>query len=148
MKNVTYDDTQWKLVPVEPTERMVVAGFESKPDECFSPLDEWKSFQEMTGCQQSAHVAKLCWAAMLAAAPTLPAVGQAQQDVDKVDAETVRVAVARAICVADGADPDEVIWQGNPPEPYGDVLGEYLGHADAAINAIDAARATKEPNHG
>lgn len=66
-----------------------------------------------------------------------------QQDADKVDADSLRVAIARAICVADGADPDQVIWQGNPPEPYGDVLGEYLGQADAAIAVINAARAAK-----
>ncbi|HDR8953397.1 TPA: hypothetical protein QDA82_003760 [Burkholderia vietnamiensis] len=57
------------LVPVEPTEKMVVAGFESWPDEFFSCPDEWKEFEKMTGCQQAAHKARLCYAAMIAAAP-------------------------------------------------------------------------------
>ncbi|MEG0241272.1 MAG: hypothetical protein RR726_02395 [Pseudomonas sp.] len=60
---------QWKLVPVEPTETMVIHGFESAPDECFSDEEVWEQYQEMSGCQQAAFRAKLCWAAMLAAAP-------------------------------------------------------------------------------
>lgn len=59
----------WKLVPIEPTESMVIDGFESAPDQFFSEEDEWDAYQEMSGCQQAAHRAKLCWAAMLAAAP-------------------------------------------------------------------------------
>lgn len=57
------------LVPVEPTETMIVNGFESEPDEHFSASDVWEAYQAMSGCQQAAHRAKLCWAAMLAAAP-------------------------------------------------------------------------------
>ncbi|MDF7648060.1 hypothetical protein PUG42_05805 [Erwiniaceae bacterium L1_54_3] len=59
----------WKLVPVEPTEGMVVNGFESEPDESFSKAEIWEEYEEMSGCQQAAHRAKLCWQAMLAAAP-------------------------------------------------------------------------------
>ena len=59
----------WKLVPVEPTEDMIVNGFESEPDESFSDEKEWEEYDAMSGCQQAAHRAKLCWAAMLAAAP-------------------------------------------------------------------------------
>ncbi|ECK2478033.1 hypothetical protein FQX46_11040 [Salmonella enterica subsp. enterica serovar Cerro] len=59
----------WVLVPVEPTEHMIVEGFESWPDEFFSDTEVWEAFQEMSGCQQPAHLAKLCWAAMIAAAP-------------------------------------------------------------------------------
>ena len=59
----------WKLVPIEPTESMVIDGFESAPDQFFSEEDEWNAYQEMSGCRQAAHRAKLCWAAMLAAAP-------------------------------------------------------------------------------
>jgi len=56
------------------------------------------------------------------------------------DGDALRRDVARAICIADGAEPDQVIWQGNPPEPYGNVLGEYLKHADAAIAALRASK--------
>lgn len=63
---------QWKLVPVEPTETMVINGFESEPDECFSDEEVWEQYQGMSGCQQAAFRAKLCWAAMLAAAPAPP----------------------------------------------------------------------------
>ncbi|MGG6135501.1 hypothetical protein ACQV2E_06440 [Pantoea allii] len=59
----------WKLVPVEPTEKMLIAGFESEPDEFFSNKQDWEAYQEMSGCEQAEHRARLCWNAMLAAAP-------------------------------------------------------------------------------
>lgn len=59
----------YALVPVEPTEDMIVNGFESEPDESFSDEKEWEAYNAMSGCQQAAHRAKLCWAAMIAAAP-------------------------------------------------------------------------------
>ncbi|HCM9239507.1 TPA: hypothetical protein N5L37_001512 [Enterobacter hormaechei subsp. steigerwaltii] len=55
------------LVPVEPTEDMIIQGFESEPDESFSDEKEWEAYDAMSGCQQAAHRAKLCWAAMIAA---------------------------------------------------------------------------------
>ncbi|WP_346364553.1 hypothetical protein PE051_05835 [Enterobacter asburiae] len=61
----------WVMVPVEPTEDMIVNGFESEPDESFSDEKEWEAYDAMSGCQQAAHRAKLCWAAMIAAAPKL-----------------------------------------------------------------------------
>ncbi|HBR2128551.1 hypothetical protein [Klebsiella quasipneumoniae] len=57
------------MVPKEPTESMVIAGFESEPDEFFSESEVWEAFQKMSGCEQAAFRARLCWAAMLAAAP-------------------------------------------------------------------------------
>jgi len=57
------------LVPVEPTDTMVGYGAESKPMSPFTPLEEMEAFEEMTGCEQARHVAKLCWAAMIAARP-------------------------------------------------------------------------------
>lgn len=63
--------TGWKLVPVEPTENMVVEGFESEPDSFFSNSDDWEAYKAMSGCQQAAHKARLCWAAMIAAAPSI-----------------------------------------------------------------------------
>ncbi|WP_413506723.1 hypothetical protein [Serratia proteamaculans] len=59
----------WVMVPKEPTEHMIVCGFESEPDKYFSEKDEWKTYKEMSGCQQAAHRAKLCWDAMISAAP-------------------------------------------------------------------------------
>lgn len=59
----------WVLVPVEPSEDMIIHGFESEPDESFSDADVWEAYEAMSGCQQAAHRAKLCWAAMIAAAP-------------------------------------------------------------------------------
>ncbi|MDH5022405.1 hypothetical protein [Enterobacter asburiae] len=59
----------WALVPIEPTEHMIVEGFESEPDEFFSDEEVWEAYDAMSGCQQAAHRAKLCWAAMIAAAP-------------------------------------------------------------------------------
>ncbi|HFT7679538.1 hypothetical protein OA801_22680 [Citrobacter portucalensis] len=60
----------WVMVPIEPTEHMIVEGFESEPDEFFSEPEVWKAYQAMSGCRQAAHRAKLCWAAMIAAVPT------------------------------------------------------------------------------
>ncbi|EFU5438366.1 hypothetical protein HT774_004142 [Salmonella enterica] len=60
----------WMMVPIEPTEDMVIAGFESRPDKDFSEPEVWDEYQKMSGCQQAAHRAKLCWAAMIAAVPT------------------------------------------------------------------------------
>lgn len=62
--------TGWEIVPIEPTERMSTAGFESEPREGFSEPEVWEAFQMMSGCQQAAYKARLCWLAMLAAAPT------------------------------------------------------------------------------
>ncbi|HFK3639861.1 MULTISPECIES: hypothetical protein [Enterobacteriaceae] len=59
----------WVMVPVEPTEDMIVNGFESEPNESFSDEKEWEAYEAMSGCQQAAHRAKLCWSAMLTAAP-------------------------------------------------------------------------------
>lgn len=59
----------WVAVPVEPTEDMIVNGFESEPDKSFSDEKEWEAYNAMSGCRQAAHRAKLCWAAMIAAAP-------------------------------------------------------------------------------
>lgn len=56
------------MVPEEPTESMVIAGFESEPDEFFSESEVWEAYQKMSGCEQAAFRARLCWRAMLAAA--------------------------------------------------------------------------------
>lgn len=65
-------NNRWKLVPFEPTGDMVIAGFESAPTKFFSETDEWEKYEAMSGCQQAAHRAKLCWAAMIAASSQLP----------------------------------------------------------------------------
>lgn len=61
----------WALVPIEPTEDMIVNGFESEPDESFSDEKEWEAYDAMSGCQQAAHRARLCWSAMIASRPKL-----------------------------------------------------------------------------
>lgn len=62
----------WKMVPIEPTEAMVINGFESEPDEFFSKPQDWNEYEEMSGCGKAAHRAKLCYSAMLASAPEAP----------------------------------------------------------------------------
>ncbi|MDV1944434.1 hypothetical protein RZR27_18460 [Enterobacter kobei] len=59
----------YAVVPIEPTEDMIVYGFESEPDEDFSDPAVWEEYQAMSGCRQASHRARLCWAAMIAAAP-------------------------------------------------------------------------------
>ncbi|MDH6162397.1 hypothetical protein M2354_002052 [Leclercia adecarboxylata] len=54
------------LVPAEPTEDMVIAGFEA---ELRGEFRDPEAYEAMSGCEQAAHRAKLCWAAMIAAAP-------------------------------------------------------------------------------
>lgn len=61
----------YALVPVEPTEDMIVEGFESAPNEDFSDPAVWREYQAMSGCQQAAHRDRLCWAAMIASAPSM-----------------------------------------------------------------------------
>jgi hypothetical protein len=61
----------WKWVPIEPTEEMVIDGFESEPDEGFSSAEEWEAYTAMSGCEQAAHRARLCYSAMIAAAPNI-----------------------------------------------------------------------------
>lgn len=63
----------WKLVPIVPTEKMVVEGFESAPDPHFSEPEIWEEYEAMSGCQQAAFRAELCWAAMLDVAPPFAA---------------------------------------------------------------------------
>ena len=61
----------WKLVPIEPTENMIIEGFESEPNKTFSKPEAWEEYAAMSGCKQAAYRAKLCWAAMLATAPAV-----------------------------------------------------------------------------
>jgi len=75
-------DGDYVLVPRVPTQKMVVSGFESEPDEFFSSAEEWDRYEAMSGCQQAAHKARLCWAAMLSAAPAQPPAPEPQGVVD------------------------------------------------------------------
>ncbi len=59
----------YALVPVEPTEDMIIAGFEAELREEFRDPDAWEAYEAMSGCEQAALRAKWCWAAMVAAAP-------------------------------------------------------------------------------
>jgi hypothetical protein len=54
----------FQLVPIEPTSDMVVDGFEAASE--FRDTDE---YTELSGCERSAKSARICYAAMLAAAP-------------------------------------------------------------------------------
>ena len=65
----------WKLVPIEPTEDMVIAGFESVPDRCFDGDKYPEEYDAMSGCQQAEFRAKRCYASMLEAAPKVPPQG-------------------------------------------------------------------------
>jgi len=59
----------WKLVPIEPTEDMVIAGFESVPDRGFDGDKYPEEYDAMSGCQQAGFRAKQCYVSMLEAAP-------------------------------------------------------------------------------
>ncbi|HCL6722965.1 TPA: hypothetical protein N2Q78_004556 [Citrobacter freundii] len=57
------------LVPIIPTDDMIINGFEAELREEFSDPEALKTYEKMSGCELAAHRAKLCWAAMIAAAP-------------------------------------------------------------------------------
>lgn len=57
------------LVPIVPTEDMIINGFESVPDPHFSDEKVWEEYEALSGCRQAARRAELCWAAMIKAAP-------------------------------------------------------------------------------
>ncbi|EOG8081180.1 hypothetical protein ACLIT5_000001 [Citrobacter koseri] len=59
----------YALVPIIPTEGMVINGFESEPDPHFSDEKEWAEYEALSGCRKAARRAELCWAAMIKAAP-------------------------------------------------------------------------------
>lgn len=59
----------WVAVPVEPTESMIIAGFEAELREELRDSEAWEAFEAMSGCEQAALRAKWCWAAMITAAP-------------------------------------------------------------------------------
>jgi len=59
----------YALVPVEPTESMIIAGFEAELREEFRDPDAWEAYEAMSGCGQAALRAKWCWAEMVKAAP-------------------------------------------------------------------------------
>ena len=40
-----------------------------REEESFSDAEVWEEYESISGCQQAAHRAKLCWAAMVKAAP-------------------------------------------------------------------------------
>lgn len=83
MKTVTYDEQAWKLVPIEPTEKMIVEGFESEPNDYFTDQNELERYKALSGCRQAAYRASKCWSAMLRAAPTSPEVEQARPVVNQ-----------------------------------------------------------------
>ena len=56
--------------------------------------------------------------------------------------ENELVAIGETMALQDGADPHQLIWQGNPPEPYGEILHTYFSKAReirAAMLAADKA---------
>lgn len=77
----------WVAVPVEPTESMVIAGFEAELREEFRDPEAWEAFEAMSGCEQAAHRAKLSWAAMIKAAPQQEASNRIQEERVKIQEE-------------------------------------------------------------
>ncbi|WP_241580250.1 hypothetical protein [Rosenbergiella nectarea] len=65
----------YALVPIEPTEDMIIAGFESKPSSFNSSLEEVEKYEAMSGCDQAAYRTKLCWQAMIDVASKAKPVG-------------------------------------------------------------------------
>jgi hypothetical protein len=119
----------WRLVPIEPTEDMVVHGFESRPDPFFSKPEEWDKYEAMTGCQQAAHRARLCWTAMLAAAPVPPVSAPAENLPSAVD----DLYLAAVDC-PHSIDDDKIILR-RDPNKEGNATDQLSGRLDAALLA-------------
>ena len=66
----------YALVPIEPTEDMVIAGFESKPSAFNSSTEDLEKIEDMSGCEEAAHRAKLFWKAMVKSAPDVNGLGE------------------------------------------------------------------------
>ncbi|CAB3812137.1 hypothetical protein [Achromobacter denitrificans] len=118
----------YKLVPIEPTETMVVCGFESRPDPVFSKPEDWEAFAAMTGCQQAAHKARLCYAAMLDAAPTPPSVAPGDTQ-DELQAD------ACPRCEGSG---EITVMSDNSPDAHDVIV--CCDHCQGSGAAVDAAK--------
>ena len=59
------------MVPKEPTERIIIDGYESEPDETFIEPEVWEmgGISKVERVEQAVFRARLCRASMLAAAP-------------------------------------------------------------------------------
>lgn len=68
MKTITFDETKWKLVPVEPTEEMVNAGNKARL------YREDGDLSVISVLNARTYNTKQAWAAQLAAAPQVDAV--------------------------------------------------------------------------
>lgn len=76
LRNQILPPEGYALVPIEPTENMIIAGFESKPSAFKSSLEEVERCEAMSGCEQAAHRAKLCWKAMVDSATDVNGLGE------------------------------------------------------------------------
>ena len=75
LRNQIVPPAGYALVPIEPTEDMVIAGFESKPTSFNSSAEVVEWYESMSGCGEAAHRAKLCWKAMVNEAAKVKLVG-------------------------------------------------------------------------
>jgi len=147
----------WKLVPIEPTESMVIAGFESvpSPNPTFTPMAVWDEYEAMSGCQQAAFRAKLCWAAMLAAAPEtwkeLPSQATPSAP-DRVYAFMNDVWSAAGGAPGWVKSPEEIIegvrYLRTRHDRYAEVLPKYLDRQDALALFAEVKTAPKPPITG
>jgi hypothetical protein len=76
LRNQSVPPAGYALVPIEPTENMIIAGFESKPSAFNSSTEELEECESMNGCEEAAHLAKLCWKAMVDSAPDINGLGE------------------------------------------------------------------------
>lgn len=55
--------------------------------------------------------------------------------------------VASAMAKLDGADPDHLIWEGSPPEPWGEVWCRYEDSARTVLEAVAPMLASASDKH-
>lgn len=114
MKTITYDETKWKLVPVQPTEKMHRGGRAAMTAKGTVPVDGYEG---------------ATYAAMLSSAPTPPAVEQPSAQ-DREDAQRWRTASKLAVRTADALGPVYRI--------------DIRAVSFSLLQSIDAARSAKE----
>jgi len=70
----------------------------------------------------------------------LPQIATSETQTRLQDNVTVLERVAIKLAEVDHGEPHQLIWQGNPPEPYGEVWTQYTSQARDILMIIDESR--------
>lgn len=88
IQTITIDLDTHVVVPREPTEKMIIDGFESNPENSWDE-EIAENFRQMSGCQGAAYRARLCYEAMLNIAPAFTQSSNIPMQ-NSIDEETIK----------------------------------------------------------